>query len=81
MRPNVGEIVGVLSQQIIICVNGITIGSFVLTLPMCTVRACIIPSEVLVAGGPVVIVQWQSGVPVTVFPPQLALSEPFWPKT
>jgi hypothetical protein len=55
MRPNVGEIVGVLSQQIIICVNGITIGSFVLTLPMCTVRACIIPSEVLVAGGPVVI--------------------------
>jgi branched-chain amino acid transport system substrate-binding protein len=26
------------------------------------------------------IVQWQSGVPVTVFPPQLALAQPFWPK-
>jgi len=26
-------------------------------------------------------VQWQSGVPVTVFPPQLALAEPFWPKS
>jgi branched-chain amino acid transport system substrate-binding protein len=27
------------------------------------------------------IVQWQSGIPVTVFPPQLALAQPFWPKT
>ena len=32
----------------------------------------------VVAG--VVIVQWQSGVPVTVFPPDLALAAPFWPK-
>src|SRR5215475_14258117 len=27
------------------------------------------------------IVQWQSGIPVTVFPPQLALAQPFWPKS
>jgi branched-chain amino acid transport system substrate-binding protein len=27
------------------------------------------------------IVQWQAGVPVTVFPPQLALAQPFWPKS
>jgi branched-chain amino acid transport system substrate-binding protein len=27
------------------------------------------------------IVQWQAGVPVTVFPPELALSKPFWPKS
>jgi branched-chain amino acid transport system substrate-binding protein len=27
------------------------------------------------------IVQWQSGVPVTVFPPELSLAEPFWPKS
>ncbi|MGY4290359.1 hypothetical protein ACVWXO_009625 [Bradyrhizobium sp. LM2.7] len=26
------------------------------------------------------IVQWQSGMPVTVFPPELALAKPFWPK-
>ena len=26
------------------------------------------------------IVQWQAGVPVTVFPPQLAMAQPFWPK-
>ena len=31
-------------------------------------------------GAGVVIVQWQSGVPVTVFPPDLAVAEPFWPK-
>ena len=31
-------------------------------------------------GAGMTIVQWQSGVPVTVFPPQLALSQPFWPK-
>ena len=31
-------------------------------------------------GAGVVIVQWQSGVPVTVFPPDLALAAPFWPK-
>ena len=53
---NVSEIAGIPSQQIIIGVNGITIGSFVLTSPTRTVRACIIPSEVLVAGGPVAIV-------------------------
>jgi hypothetical protein len=56
MRPYFGEIIDVTSKQIIICVNGITIRSFVFTLPMRTVRACIIPSEVLVAGGPVMIV-------------------------
>jgi branched-chain amino acid transport system substrate-binding protein len=27
------------------------------------------------------IVQWQDGTPVTVFPPQLALAQPFWPKS
>ena len=27
------------------------------------------------------IVQWQSGIPVTVFPPELALAQPIWPKT
>jgi branched-chain amino acid transport system substrate-binding protein len=31
-------------------------------------------------GAGVVIVQWQSGVPVTVYPPSLALAAPFWPK-
>src|SRR6476661_9103705 len=31
-------------------------------------------------GAGVVIVQWQSGVPVTVFPSDLALAAPFWPK-
>src|SRR5215211_2375987 len=31
-------------------------------------------------GAGMTIVQWQSGVPVTVFPPPLALSQPFWPK-
>jgi branched-chain amino acid transport system substrate-binding protein len=31
-------------------------------------------------GAGVVIVQWQSGVPVTVYPPQLALGAPLWPK-
>ena len=56
MRPYVSEIAGIPSQQIIIGVNGITIGSFVFTSPTRTVRACVIPSEVLVAGGPVAIV-------------------------
>jgi branched-chain amino acid transport system substrate-binding protein len=32
-------------------------------------------------GAGMTIVQWQSGVPVTVFPPELALAEPFWPKS
>jgi branched-chain amino acid transport system substrate-binding protein len=32
-------------------------------------------------GAGMTIVQWQSGVPVTVFPPQLALAKPFWPKS
>ena len=31
-------------------------------------------------GAGMTIVQWQAGVPVTVFPPQLALAQPFWPK-
>ena len=31
-------------------------------------------------GAGVVIVQWQSGVPVTVYPSDLALAQPFWPK-
>jgi branched-chain amino acid transport system substrate-binding protein len=31
-------------------------------------------------GAGVVIVQWQSGAPVTVYPPELAQAEPFWPK-
>jgi branched-chain amino acid transport system substrate-binding protein len=31
-------------------------------------------------GAGVVIVQWQSGVPVTVFPQDLAMAAPFWPK-
>ena len=26
------------------------------------------------------IIQWQYGVPVTVFPPELAVAEPIWPK-
>ena len=32
-------------------------------------------------GAGMTIVQWQAGIPVTVFPPQLALSQPFWPKS
>jgi branched-chain amino acid transport system substrate-binding protein len=31
-------------------------------------------------GADVVIVQWQNGVPVTVYPPSSALAEPIWPK-
>jgi len=31
-------------------------------------------------GAGVVIVQWQGGVPVTVYPEDLALAKPFWPK-
>ena len=31
-------------------------------------------------GAGVVIVQWQNGVPVTVYPSDLALAQPFWPK-
>jgi len=31
-------------------------------------------------GAGVVIVQWQKGVPVTVYPDELALAKPFWPK-
>jgi branched-chain amino acid transport system substrate-binding protein len=27
-----------------------------------------------------VIVQWQNGVPVTVYPKDLAVAAPFWPK-
>ena len=27
-----------------------------------------------------VIVQWQKGVPVTVYPPKEAISSPIWPK-
>jgi hypothetical protein len=54
MRPNVREL-DVTSQRLVICVNGVTIGSFNLTLPTQTVRACIIPAEALVAGGPLVI--------------------------
>ena len=29
---------------------------------------------------PLVIVQWQKGEPVTVFPPELAFAKPIWPK-
>lgn len=32
-------------------------------------------------GAGMTIVQWQAGVPVTVFPPELALSKPIWPKS
>jgi branched-chain amino acid transport system substrate-binding protein len=31
-------------------------------------------------GAGVVVVQWQNGVPVTVYPSDLALAQPFWPK-
>jgi len=31
-------------------------------------------------GAGVVVVQWQSGVPVTVYPPEMAVAPPFWPK-
>jgi branched-chain amino acid transport system substrate-binding protein len=32
-------------------------------------------------GADVVVVQWQSGVPVTVYPPASAVAEPIWPKS
>jgi branched-chain amino acid transport system substrate-binding protein len=32
-------------------------------------------------GAGMTIVQWQAGVPMTVFPPELALAKPFWPKS
>jgi branched-chain amino acid transport system substrate-binding protein len=28
----------------------------------------------------VLIVQWQNGQPVTVFPPEVAMAQPMWPK-
>ena len=31
-------------------------------------------------GAQLLIVQWQSGQPVTVFPPDVAVATPFWPK-
>ncbi|MDQ4061039.1 MAG: ABC transporter substrate-binding protein, partial [Pseudomonadota bacterium] len=31
-------------------------------------------------GAPLVIVQWQKGEPVTVYPPEVAFSKPVWPK-
>jgi branched-chain amino acid transport system substrate-binding protein len=31
-------------------------------------------------GAGVTVVQWQSGVPVTVYPAALATAQPFWPK-
>jgi branched-chain amino acid transport system substrate-binding protein len=31
-------------------------------------------------GADVVVVQWQNGVPVTVYPPGSALAQPIWPK-
>jgi len=31
-------------------------------------------------GAPLVIVQWQNGEPVTVYPPEAAFSKPVWPK-
>ena len=31
-------------------------------------------------GAPLVIVQWQNGVPVTVYPPEAAFAQPVWPK-
>ncbi|ALA16911.1 MULTISPECIES: ABC transporter substrate-binding protein [Chelatococcus] len=31
-------------------------------------------------GAGITIVQWQDGVPVTVYPPDLATAQPFWPK-
>jgi branched-chain amino acid transport system substrate-binding protein len=31
-------------------------------------------------GASLLIVQWQNGIPVTVFPPKEALAEPIWPK-
>ena len=30
---------------------------------------------------PMIFAQWQKGVPVTVFPDDLALAKPFWPKS
>jgi len=31
-------------------------------------------------GAPLVIVQWQNGEPITVYPPEAAFAKPFWPK-
>ena len=31
-------------------------------------------------GAGMTVVQWQSGIPVTVMPPQLAMAQPVWPK-
>ena len=32
------------------------------------------------AGAPLVIVQWQNGEPVTIYPPESAVAKPIWPK-
>jgi branched-chain amino acid transport system substrate-binding protein len=29
----------------------------------------------------ILVIQWQGGVPVTVYPPELSLAKPLWPKT
>lgn len=31
-------------------------------------------------GAGLAIIQWQNGVPVTVYPPEAAVSQPIWPK-
>jgi branched-chain amino acid transport system substrate-binding protein len=31
-------------------------------------------------GAGLAIIQWQNGTPVTVYPPQMAMAEPIWPK-
>ena len=31
-------------------------------------------------GATLIIVQWQNGAPVTVFPPESAMAAPIWPK-
>jgi branched-chain amino acid transport system substrate-binding protein len=31
-------------------------------------------------GAGLAIIQWQNGVPVTVYPPEMAMAEPIWPK-
>src|SRR5690606_10871309 len=31
-------------------------------------------------GAGLAIIQWQNGVPLTVYPPEMAMAEPIWPK-
>jgi hypothetical protein len=37
-------------------------------------------SDFMMLDAGLTVIQWQSGVPVAIYPPDLAIAAPFWPK-